>query len=194
MQLLRMFTHDNYKGCELYLKSQKKYEIMRTVLYFGISLSLFIAGFIATGERMNLLTVVAILGCLPASKSAVDMIMFLRFQGCSEASVKTIKEHMEGLCGLYDMIFTSYNRNYNIAHITVKGNTICGFTEDKKFAEQEFYKHITDILKVDHFKETSVKIYSDLNKYTERLEQLKNLDADTGNTEGILSTLKSVSL
>lgn len=194
MQLLRMFSHDNYKGTEHYLKTQKKYEIMRTILYFGISISLFLAGLIATGERVNLLTVVAILGCLPASKSAVDMIMFLRFQGCSEANVKTIKGHTEGLCGLYDMVFTSYDRNYNIAHITVKGNTICGFTEDAKFAEQEFYKHITHILKADNYKETSVKIFSDLTKYTERLEQLKSLDADERNTEGIQNTLKSVSL
>lgn len=194
MQLLRMFSHDNYKGCEHYLKTQKKYEILRTFLYFGISLSLFIAGLIATGERVNLLTVVAILGCLPASKSAVDMIMFLRFKGCSEENVQIIKGHTEGLCGLYDMIFTSYDRNYNIAHITVKGNTICGFTEDAKFVEQEFYKHITHILKADNYKETSIKIFSDLTKYTERLEQLKTLDTDVRNTEGILNTFKSVSL
>ena len=42
--------------------------------------------------------------------------------------------------------------------ITVKGNTICGFTEDDKFDEQAFYKHIDGILKTDHFKNTSVKI------------------------------------
>ena len=194
MKLSRLFLKDDYVGEKNYIKTQTKYEIARTILYFGISLSLFIAGWITTGERTNLLTIVVILGCLPASKSMVDMIMFLRFKGCSQASVQTIKAHTEGLCGLYDMVFTSYDRNYNIAHITVKGNTICGFTEDAKFAEQEFYKHITDILKVDHFKETSVKIFSDVNKYTERLEQLKDLDTDMKNTEGILNTLKSVSL
>ncbi len=194
MQFLRMFSTDKYKGCRGYLATQKKYEIMRTVIYFAISLSLFIAGWIATKERINLLTVVAILGCLPASKSAVGMIMFLRQKGCTSENADCIEEHAEGLSGLFDMVFTSYERNYGIAHITVKGNTICGFTQDEKFDEKAFYKHIGTILKADNFKETSVKVFTDIKKYTERLDQMKELDADEDNTEGILNTLKSVAL
>lgn len=194
MQLLRMFSTEKYKGCRNYLKTQKKYEILRTVIYFGISLSLFIAGYIATKERVNLLTVVAILGCLPASKSAVGMIMYLRYKGCSAENADIIESHSDGLCGMFDMVFTSYDKNYEVAHITVKGNTVCGFTQDEKFVEQAFHKHITAILKADNYKEVSVKIFSDIQKYTERMEQLKELDAVEGNTEGIMNTLKSVSL
>jgi len=130
MQLLRMFSKEKYKGTRNYLKTQKGYEILRTVIYFAISLSLFIAGYVATKDRMNLLTVVAVLGCLPASKSAVDMIMYLRYKGCSFENAKKIEEHAEGLQGLFDMVFTSYTRNYQVAHMVVKGKTICGFTEE----------------------------------------------------------------
>lgn len=194
MQLIRMFSTEKYKGTRNYLSTQKKYEIMRTALYFIISLSLFAAGWITTKSRLNLLTVVAVLGCLPACKSAVGMIMFLRYNGCSKEAADTIIQHSQGLSGLYDMIFTSYDKNFQIAHITVKGNTLCGYTQDVKFNEQAFYKHIDGILKADNFRETSVKIFRDLNKYTERLEQLKALSAEEGNTEGIINTLKSVSL
>lgn len=45
------------------------------------------------------------------------------------------------------MVFTSYEKNYVIYHLTVCGNTVCGYTTDPKFAEQAFYKHIQDILK-----------------------------------------------
>lgn len=194
MQLLRMFSNEKYKGTREYLKTQKKYEIMRTVLYFGISLTLFIAGYVATKDRMNLLTVVAVLGCLPASKSAVGMIMYLRYNSCTPGNVEEIDKHSEGLDCLFDMVFTSYDKNYQIAHITVRGNTVCGFTEDEKFAEQAFYKHIGDILKADNYKDVSVKIFTDLKKYTERLEQMKALDAEENHTAGIIKTLKSVSL
>lgn len=194
MQLMRMFSNDKYKGTRNYLNTQKRYEVLRTILYFGISLSLFIAGYIATGDRMNLLTVVAVLGCLPASKSAVSMIMYLRYRGCSAENADRIEKHSRGLETLYDMVFTSYDRNYQVAHMTVKGNTICGFTQDKDFAEQAFYKHIGDMLKADNYKEASVKIFTDIQKYTERLEQMKELDAAEGNTAGIMHTLKSVSL
>lgn len=195
MQLLRMFSTESYKGTQNYLGTQKKYEIGRTLLYFGISLCLFLAGFIATKTRINLLTIVAILGCLPASKSAVEMIMYLKFKSCSPENCKKINAHMDSsLTGLYDMVFTTYDKNYQVAHLTVKGNTICGFSEDKSFQEQAFSKHITDTLKTDHYQDVSVKIFTDIDKYVNRLEQLKQLDADTSNTSGIISTLKSVSL
>jgi len=194
MQLLRMFSKEKYKGTKYYIRTQKRYEILRTVIYFAISLSLFIAGYVATKSRMNLLTVVAVLGCLPACKSAVDMIMFLRYQGCSLENVEKIEASSHGLSVLFDMVFTSYSRNYEIAHMVVKGNTVCGFTEEKEFKEQDFNKHITDILKVDGYKEVSVKVFSDKNKYLERLKQLQELDTDETYTQGIINTLKSVSL
>ncbi len=194
MQFLRMFSTEKYKGTQNYLQTQKKYEIMRTIIYFGISLSLFIAGYLATKSRMNLLTVVAVLGCLPASKSMVEMIMYMRFKGCNPAHANEINKHTEGLNVLFDMVFTSYDKNYEIAHIAIKGNTICGFTQDDKFDEQAFYKHIGTILKAENYRDASVKVFQDLKKYTDRLEQLKVLEADESNTEGIINTLKSVSL
>lgn len=194
MKLSRLFIYDDYKGTKDYLNTQKKYEIARTVLYFAISLTLFAAGWIATGKRENLLTIVAVLGCLPACKSAVDMIMFLRYKGCTLENASQIEAHTEGLqCG-YDFVFTSYDKTYPIAHIAVKGNTICGFSQEKSFDEQAFYKHIDTILKKDNYKETTIKIFTDLNKYLNRLEQLQVLDTDETNTAGIIKTLKSVSL
>ena len=190
----RLFLYDDYKGTRNYLRVQGRYEIARTVLYFTISLVLFVAGIIATGNRMNLLTIVAVLGCLPACKSAVDAFMFLRYKGCSEEFADRIDAHMDGLNGLYDRIFTSYDKNFQVAHIAAKGNTLCGFTQDAAFDEQHFREHIINLLKKDGHKDVSVKIYNDIQKYTDRLDQLKTLDAEDKNTVGILNTLNSVSL
>ncbi len=193
-QLTRMFSKEKYKGTRDYVNTQKRYEVLRTVLYFAISLSLFFAGWITTKSKMNLLTIVAVLGCLPASKSAVDAIMFLRFRSCSKAAADAIDAHVGTLTAGYDFIFTSYEKNYPVAHLTIKGNTICGYTEDAKFEENAFYKHIDGVLKTDRFTDSSVKIFTDLKKYTARLDQLQELDTDEANTQGILATLKSVSL
>lgn len=194
MKFSRLFINDDYKGTRNYLKIQGRYELARTILYFGISLSLFVAGIITTGDRMNLLTIIAVLGCLPACKSAIDTFMFLRFQGCTEEHAEQIEKHMQGLHGLYDRIFTSYSINFQIAHITAKGNTICGYSQDPAFDESKFNEHITAILKKDGFRDTTVKIFTDIQKYTARLDQLKQLDTDEKNTAGILNTLNSVSL
>lgn len=194
MKLSRLFIYDDYKGTKDYLKTQRKYEIARTILYFAVSISLFVAGWVATGRRENLLSVVAVLGCLPACKSVVDMIMFLKYKGCSAENAAAIEAHSDGLKCLYDMVFTSYDRTHAVAHITVKGNTICGFTETHDFDEQKFYSHIDGVLKKDNYKNTTVKIFKDIKKYTERLDQLKLLEAEEKTTEGIIATLKSVSL
>lgn len=194
MQIKRLFTTYGAKGTENYLNTQKKYEVARTLIYFGISAALFIAGILQTKSRLNLLTVVAVLGCLPASKSAVSAIMFLRFQSCAPECAKKIKAHSQGLAVLYDCVFTSYKKNFRVSHLAVRGNTICGYTEDAGFPENDFYQHIGDILKLDGHKEATVKIFVSLPKYLERLEQMKSLEDEEAKTTAVLETLKSVML
>lgn len=194
MQPMRLFSSAGARGTENYLKTQKIYELMRTVLYFAVSASLFAAGYLQTKSRVNLLTIVAVLGCLPASKSAVSAIMFFRFHGCSPENGEEIKKHSEGLCVLFDCVFTSYKKNYVVSHLAVRGCTVCGFTEDESFEENEFYKHIQEILKMDGHKDITVKIFTSLSKYTQRLEQLKSLDEEEERTQAVTNTLKSVML
>lgn len=193
--LHRFFSNDTFKGTYKYIDTQKKYEIARTIIYFGLSLSIFAMGYITTKTRVNLLTIVAVLGFLPASKSLVEMILYLKFKSCSEENAKIINERVGDLCNGFDFVFTSYNKNFTVSHITVVGNTICGFTEDSKFEEQAFYKHITDILKLDNYKDTSIKIFSDINKYSERLKALNEFENINSKLSlGIMKTLKSVAL
>lgn len=194
MQLKRMFSTGSAKGTRNYLDTQKKYEVLRTVLYFGISLALFAAGYIQTGEKANLLSIVAVLGCLPASKSMVGAVMFLRFHSCSRQAAEEIEAHSQGLSCLYDMVFTSYKKNFVVEHLAVCGNTVCGYTENGQFAEKEFYRHIGDVLKMDGHKNVVVKVFTSLSKYTERLEQMKAKEPEEERTQAVIETLKSVAL
>lgn len=192
--ILRLFIAEGYKGTRDYIRTQKVYEIIRTVLYFGMSLSLFAAGYITTGNKLNLLTVVAVLGCLPASKSAVNMIMFLRYKGLSQEAAEQIGPCEGELTCLYDMVFTSYAKTFEVGHMAVKGNTVCGYSEKKDFPEKEFQAHLEPIMKADSHKNVTFKIFTDLEKYKERLIQLQALETEQGSTEGIAQTLKSVVL
>ena len=193
MQLRRLFSTDSVKGSKGYLDSQKKYEVIRTVLYFGISLSLFVAGYLQTKDKANLLTIVAVLGCLPASKSAVSAVMYLRYKSLNGQTAEKIEAHCQGLACLYDMVFTSYKKNFVVGHLAVCGNTVCGYSEDSGFQEGEFGRHIDGILKMDGLKGVTVKIFTSLSKYTERLDQMRELKEEAG-TGAVLVTLKSVAL
>lgn len=215
MKLSRMFSTGKVKGTRNYLDTQKKYELLRTILYFAIPLSLFVAGIIQTEagvsgdlhgfalfkaglsnpeSRVNLLSIVAVLGLLPASKSLVSAIMFLRFHSLSREAVEQADAASGELQILYDCVFTSYKKNFEVGHLAVRGNTVCGYSEDRNFQENEFYKHIGDILKLDGHKEVTVKIFTDLKKYTERLGQMASLEENPEKTDAVIDTLKSVSL
>ena len=56
------------KGQYGYMDKQRKRVIITTISYYAISLAIFAMGYITTGSKRNLLTIVAVLGLLPASK------------------------------------------------------------------------------------------------------------------------------
>ena len=92
------------------------------------------------------------------------------------------------------MVFTSYEKNYVIYHLTVCGNTVMWLHHGSEICGTGFYKHIQDILKKDNYREVSVKIFNDLDKYLTRCDQLKELSSQPELSAGICQTLKSVSL
>lgn len=182
------------KGDFLYLQKRKKAEIMKTILFFGISAAIFIMGYISTKTKANYLTIVAVLGCLPASKSAVSMIMNLKVKGCSEAIYQQLSSRFGEKAGAYNLYFTSYDKNYDIAHIFVKGMTMIAFTQETKINENLFEEHIKTMLLHDGIKGVNVKLYKNFDKYRERIEQMQNLENEKSREEDIMKTLFSVSL
>ncbi len=181
------------KGQYGYIKRQQKAVTLRTVLMFGLSLAIFGMGLWFVGTKKNLLTVVAVLGCLPASKSAVSMIMFLRAKGCSEKVKEEVERCGEGLFQLYDMIFTSYEKNYQVSHMAISGRLVCGYTEDVKCDVKACGKHLDALLKQGGCKGVTVKIYDRLEAYCEGLENLGKQGAEPA-PEEILVNLLAVAL
>lgn len=164
------------KGTFGYLRQKKNLVLIRTIIYFAIALALFFIGLITTGTRKNLLTVVAVLGLLPASKSFVNLVMYLRATGCSLSAGEDIEKAEGNLVGMYDMYFTSYKKNFPISHMVVEGKTICGYTESKSCDLRACEEHLETMLKQSGYKDMTIKIFSDRGKYCERLKQLNGLE------------------
>lgn len=184
-----------HKGEYGYISYQKKWTIIRTAIYFAICIAIFVVGYITTGSRRNLLTIVAVLGCLPACKSFVNVVMFLRAKGCSEALHSMILETHTKLSGLYDLYLTSYKTNFDLSHMIIAEKTIIGVVEVAGTDTAALEKHIEDHLKQDGCKDMMVKIFSDKNKYVERINQLSELDIKPlAKQDEILEMLLSISL
>lgn len=163
------------KGEKGYLEYQKKNTIFRTAILFALSLAIFFTGLISTGQKENLLTIVAVLGCLPASRSAVNMIMVLRFKGMKDADFFKIKPHVGACAALCDMVFTSYEKNYEIHHMAFKGNSLIGFTANPDCDAKKCEKHLHDLCAQNNLGDVEIKIFKELPKYINRLDQLQSL-------------------
>lgn len=184
------------KGAYGYLENRKIFTALRTLLFFLICIGLYLAGYLTTGTNRNLLTVVAILGCLPACKSAVNFIIFIRARGCSASLREKVCAYDKYLNTLYDMYFTSYQKNYPISHMALKGGILCGITEDPKCSCQEAEKHLGQMLAQEGIKNVTVNLFSQEDKYIDRIGRLDNLDraTDKNKEEEILRLLFSISL
>lgn len=177
------------KGNYGYIEKQKKIEIMKTVLFFGASLAVFLLGLALTKSKANMLTVVAVLGCLPASKSAVNMIMFLKSTGCPSNAYEKIRPHEEGLRVLYDLVLTTYEKNYKIASLAIHGNTLCGYSDSEKCDTGAAAKHIQDMLSKNGIRDGNVKILNEISAYTQRMDGMKQLELPEDNREAEIAAL-----
>ena len=95
------------KGDAGYLRRRKRLLILEAVVSFGLVAALVIVGYVTTKTKLNLLTVVAVLGCLPASRILVNLIMVMPHDSIDEATELEISAVTEELTVAYDLVITS---------------------------------------------------------------------------------------
>lgn len=182
------------KGDFGYLSYAKKKNILHTVVLFASALLVFLVGYLYNGTRLNLLTVAAMLGMLPASKSAVEMILYLRQSNCSREINEKIVPHAGNLPVAYELVLTSYDKNFPISAIAVMGNTVCGYSENEKCDANAAEKHIVEILKQNGYK-PAVKIFKEVEKFNHRLDAMREMDSETPAKDlEILEVIKAISI
>ncbi len=196
-----------FKGDFGYLNYKKKVTILRTAACGVVAIGLFVAGLLIYHTQKNVFSIVAALGCLPTGWSAVNMIMFLRSKECNNEDHNKIEAHKGGLLVRYDHVITSYDRNFNISASTVLEKNICCYSSDKNIEISECEKHIKKMIAGSGYSSYSIKIFTDINKFCDRLDQLEKLRSDNninpaaiedswvpGTTETAAGILLSISL
>ena len=187
------------KGDAGYIRARKRIILLKTVLEFGIVVALLILGIIETGSRQNLRTVVAILGCLPASKALVELIMVLPHHSISEEMAAEMELNASLLSRVYDMVFTSEKIIMPVEAIVISGNTICGYSSNAKVDMNFITKHLKQYLHMNRFDKVSVKIFDNYTAFATRAEGMNNIAAiekeDTKrHEEGIRQILLNISI
>lgn len=158
------------KGMSGYIRDQKKKRILITILLFGISIAVFLTGYLTTHTRNNLLTIVAILGCLPAARSAVGMIMLLPYRSFEEEKVREVEAAAAGILSAYDMVLTSSEKVMPVDVLLISRHLICGYVSRTKVPPVEVEAYLARILKENHYDKVTVKIFTDYDSFLKRAE------------------------
>ena len=165
------------KGTPGYLSYKKRIEIIRTIIYFGIVAAIFLLGYFQTKTRLNLFTVAAVLGCLPAAKALVDVIVRLPYRSVDKKIVSDLSEKAGNLTACYDLVFTSTEKIMAVDCIVVSGSTIFGYTHYAKTDPEETQKHIKNILDENGFTGFTVRILREYKPFLARAEGLDHIAA-----------------
>ena len=160
------------KGDFGYLSSEKKRRILITSILFAVPLLIFFTALLYFHTRLTIWTVIAVVGCLPACKSLVSLIMIFRARQVETSVYRRIHEHAGELTMSYEMYMTFYEKSANIDAFAICGNTVVGYSDldpkiDVTFMERECQK----ILRGNSFKAT-VKIFTRLDPFLERLDSM----------------------
>jgi len=160
------------KGEYGYIRRQKKVRARVTALLLGICLVIFISGWIYFGKRENIMTLVAILGVLPAAKWATELIMMLLQKDADADIVAQTEKIAGGLVHGYELVVTAYEGRIRLDSAVICGHELAAFTVDEKADTAFMEQHIAKILNGNALGGANVKIFRDRKKYLERITAL----------------------
>ena len=159
------------KGDYGYLVSEKKKRILITAILFAVPLGIFFSAMIYFKTRLTIWTVIAVVGCLPACKSMVSLIMIFRAKPVAPQVYEEISEHAGRILMSYEMYMTFYEKSASIDAFAICGNTVVGFSSDPKIDAAFMEREAQKILRGNGFK-ANVKIFTRLPQFLERLDSM----------------------
>ncbi len=160
------------KGNRGYISYEKKKRFLLTLLMFALPIGIYIIGYMTVKSRLNLFTVIAILGCLPACRSTVGLIMIMMHKPMPDDRYEAIHEAARDLTVGYELIITAYEHTSLVEAAVVCGNQVVCFTSDPKTEPSYLEKHIRQNLSANGLTEAQVKVMKELKPYLQRIQTL----------------------
>lgn len=159
------------KGDFGYFSVEKKRRFMITLALFSVPLLIFFTAWAYHGSRETLWTVIAVVGCLPACKALVSLIMILMRRSMDEGLYEKIRAHQGELTMCYEMYMTFYEKSAYIDAFAICGNTVVGYSSDPKIDTDFMAAEAQKIIRKNGYK-ADVKILKDLRPFLERLDTM----------------------
>ena len=156
------------KGEFGYIAAEKKRKLLLTAVLFAVPLFIFFTALIYFKTRLTIWTVITVVGCLPACKMLVNLIMLFRSPSLDQETYQKIADHAGELVMSYEMYMTFYEKSAFIDAFAICGNLVVGYSSDPKIDAAFMEAEAQKILKGNGYR-TTVKIFTDLKPFLDRL-------------------------
>lgn len=165
------------KGTFGYLNRNKIYVWKRAALMLSVPVVIFLAAWLVCKTRENVMTVVAVVGCLPGCNQVVRAILASRYSSINQAFWEQTEAAKGRLPVVYENVFTSYEKNYYVDVIAVCGKEALGYSSDPKLNPEEAAAHIQKMLKSGSYQQ-QVRIVKDPEIFIRQLKKLADTDPE----------------
>ena len=174
------------KGTYPYLKKAPILQGIITIVLLMLPAGVFFIGYSITKDVKNLFTVAAVVGMLPAAKSIVSFIMYLRSEkySCPESLYKEISP-LAGdkmLVG-FDYYLTSYMVNYPLPAACVAKQCLIAYMSDSKVKTVDCENHIKEYCTKNDIKGINIKIFDSEEKFIERAKAMSSNEEELTEAE-----------
>ncbi|MCH1983539.1 hypothetical protein MCG98_13280 [Ruminococcus sp. OA3] len=167
------------KGETGYIAAQKKRRLLITAGLFALPVAVFVLGLLYFGKRENVLTVVAVVGCLPGCRSMVGLIMMMMQKPGPGEMTSRIQAHAGELIMAYELFFTTYEKSVYVDAAAVCGNTVVCYTKNESRDRADFIQeHLQKMIRHNGYPVSVRVMTGTIDKFLERLDGMnKNRDS-----------------
>ena len=168
------------KGEAGYRRYKKQIEVLKGVIAFALVAALMILGFVTTKQRLNLLTVVAALGAIPACRILVELIVRFPYKSIPRETAEEVASKTPNITVIYDLIFTSSDAVMPVECIAISSHTLCGYVNHPKVNAVSAGEFIKKILGQNGYRNVTVKLFDRYPAFLTRAEGMNSIAAVEG--------------
>ena len=137
------------KGSYGYLNYKKKSSLIIMLASFTVIAAVFLAGYIATGTKNNIMTVIAAVLTLPAAKFTVAYIILVPHHTTPEDLYTSTNNNFYGLITYYDLVFSNSTSPIGTQVVVVSDSLVIALTDETKSDKKLFEKSVADFMEKD---------------------------------------------
>ncbi|MFI3177289.1 MAG: hypothetical protein R3Y67_07355 [Eubacteriales bacterium] len=154
-----------------YYKYKRIQVLLRTIILFVLALSLYFFGRYHLDTVQSVYTVIAVLGLLPASKSAVSTIMHFRAKECKQEVYEQVAAIQSSFPVLYSLYITMYQHSTTLDCIHIYENHVIIYGSNG-VDQKEVEGYLAKVFAMHTLQNVSVKVMTDREQYCNRVIQL----------------------